>query len=310
MDLWQLKVFTSVIEKRSFSKAGEAIHLSQPTVSSHIKELEEHFGCRLMDRLGRETVPTKAGEILFSYAQKLLQIRDEAESAISDFLGRIQGHLVIGGSTIPSGYILPKMIAPLASAFPEISISFVAGDTAEIIDHITNGTIEVGLVGAKVNTHFINQEKLMDDEMKLIVPLSHKWSDLDQVECSMLFTEPFLAREQGSGTWKSITRSIEKAGFSAEKLSIIATLGNPASVIQAILSNAGISILSTIAVADLLESGRVKALKVKGVDLKRSFYITTHARRTLSPLSETFIKFIKKRFQENEPPLPESLEPK
>jgi DNA-binding transcriptional LysR family regulator len=296
MDLWQLKVFTSVVEKRSFSKAAEAIHLSQPTVSSHIKELEEHFGCRLMDRLGRETVPTKAGEILFSYAKKLLLLRDEAESAISDFQGKIRGHLVVGGSTIPSGYILPKMIAPLARAFSEVSISLVAGDTAEIIGQVTKGEIEVGIVGARVDSALVNQEKLVDDEMKLIVPSAHKWADLTQVECAMLFNEPFLAREQGSGTWRSITQSMEAAGFNPERLNIIATMGNTASVIQAVLGNAGISILSTIAVADLLESGRLKALTVKGLDLGRSFYITTHGKRTLSPLSKTFIKFIKESY--------------
>ncbi|MBI9091482.1 MAG: LysR family transcriptional regulator [Desulfobacterium sp.] len=296
MDLWQLKVFTSVVEKRSFSKAAEAIHLSQPTVSSHIKELEEHFGCRLMDRLGRETVPTKAGELLFSYAKKLLLLRDEAESAISDFQGKLRGHLKVGGSTIPSGYILPKMIAPLAKAFSEVSISLVAGDTAEIIDQVTQGEIEVGIVGARVDSPLVNQEKLVDDEMKLIVPASHKWADRDQVECSMLFSEPFLAREQGSGTWRSITKSMETAGFNTERLNIIATMGNTASVIQAVLANAGISILSTIAVADLLESGRLKALSVKGLDLRRSFYITTHGKRTLSPLSKTFIKFIKEKY--------------
>ncbi|MCP4114626.1 MAG: LysR family transcriptional regulator [Desulfobacteraceae bacterium] len=300
MDLWQLKVFTSVVEKRSFSKAAEAIHLSQPTVSSHIKELEEHFGCRLMDRLGRETVPTKAGEILFSYANKLLKLRDEAESAISDFQGKIRGHLVVGGSTIPSGYILPKIIGPLAREFSEVSISLVAGDTAEIIGQVSRGELEVGIVGARVdNNALVRQEKLVNDEMKLIIPASHKWADRDQVECAMLFNQPFLAREQGSGTWRSITKSMEAAGFDAERLNIIATMGNTASVIQAVLGNAGISILSTIAVADLLESGRLKALTVKGLDLGRSFYITTHGKRTLSPLSRTFIKFIKERFSED-----------
>ena len=96
MDLWQLKVFTSVVKEKSFSKAGETIFLSQPTVSSHIKDLETHFGCQLIDRLGREAVPTKAGELLHGYALKMLQLKEDTEAAISHFLGHAKGHLIIG----------------------------------------------------------------------------------------------------------------------------------------------------------------------------------------------------------------------
>ncbi|MDY0219544.1 MAG: selenium metabolism-associated LysR family transcriptional regulator [Desulfobacterium sp.] len=299
MDLWQLKVFINVVEQRSFSKAGEVIHISQPTVSSHIKELEDHFGCRLMDRMGRNTVPTKAGKILFSYAKRLLRLKNEAESAISDFLGKPKGHLVIGGSTIPSDYILPRIIAPLAQAFPEISLSFVTGDSTDTINRITEGEIEVGVVGAKVKSPLLVQEILVDDELKLVVPSSHRWADRREVSPAMLLTEPFLAREEGSGTLSAIAQSMEQAGFTTKDLKIIATMGNTASMIQAILNNAGISILSPIAVADLLDSGRLKALTVVGLDLKRSFYITTHGRRTLSPLSKTFIQFLKDHFRNN-----------
>jgi len=108
MDLWQLHIFVSVVQKKSFSKASEAINLSQPTVSTHIKELEEHFQCRLLDRLGKTTEPTRAGMILYDHAKQLLGLRDLTESAMLDFLGHTKGELNIGGSTIPAGYIIPK----------------------------------------------------------------------------------------------------------------------------------------------------------------------------------------------------------
>lgn len=293
MDLWQLKVFTSVVNQKSFSRAGKNIHISQPTVSSHIKELEEHFNCRLLDRLGREVMPTKAGQILYSYANKLLSLKDETESAISDFLGNIKGELIIGGSTIPAGYIIPKIIGPFAASFPDVFINMRAGDTAEIINNILNGEMETGIVGAMVEHPEISQEKLVDDEMKLIIPASHKWAGQKQINCSLLFTEPFIAREEGSGTWESITESMGESGFIPEDLKIIARMGNTASVIQGIINNAGVSILSTIAVEDAVNTGRLKALSVKGLNLKRGFYITTHKKRTLSPISQAFIKFIK-----------------
>jgi DNA-binding transcriptional LysR family regulator len=101
MDLWQLNIFCRVIELKSFSRAGNAVHLSQPTISSHIKDLEDHFDCRLIDRLSKEAIPTKAGELLYSYAKRMLALRDETETALAEYNGKIRGRLVIGGSTIP-----------------------------------------------------------------------------------------------------------------------------------------------------------------------------------------------------------------
>jgi DNA-binding transcriptional LysR family regulator len=293
MDLWQLKVFVNVVRHKSFSKAGETIHLSQPTVSSHIKELEDHFGCRLIDRLGREALPTKAGEILYGYAKRLLTLKDETEAAISGFLGRIRGHLTIGGSTIPSGYILPRLIGPFARQYPDVTLTLMAGDTAEIVRAVVRGDAEAGLVGARVNNPQIVQERIIDDEMKLVVPADHPWAGREAIPCDLLFQEPFLAREPGSGTGTSLARSMAEAGFSAERLRIVVHMGNTASVIQGILSGAGVSILSTMAVQDQIQSGRLRALSVEGLDLKRGFYLTTHRKRTLSPIAETFIAFLK-----------------
>ncbi|MCD4719357.1 MAG: LysR family transcriptional regulator, partial [Desulfobacula sp.] len=161
MDLWQLYIFVSVVENKSFSKASKAINLSQPTVSSHIKELENYFQCRLLDRLGKTTEPTKAGEILYQYSKKLLALRDQAKSAMHDFLGRTKGAFFIGGSTIPSGYIIPKLIGPFSTQFPDISIELTAGDTLQIVQKIKNGKIEIGIVGAKIDDPQIKQERLV-----------------------------------------------------------------------------------------------------------------------------------------------------
>ena len=293
VDLWQLKVFTSVVVHKSFSRAGEAIYLSQPTVSSHIKELEEHFGCRLIDRLGRQALPTKAGELLFSYAQRLLNLKDETESAVSDFLGSIRGSLTIGGSTIPAGYIIPKLIGPFATEHPEVSLCLKTGDTAEVVELISRGEAEVGIVGAKVKNPQIHQEKILQDEMKLIVPPSHPWAVKEIVACDKLFQESFLSREEGSGTWKSIAQSMIQAGYDPANLNILAIMGSTFSVIQSIKNLAGISILSTIAVEEDLSQGHLAALSVDGLDLQRCFYLTTHKKRTPSPLSKAFIRFLK-----------------
>ncbi len=296
MDIWQLKIFKNVVEKKSFSRASKAIHLSQPTVSSHIKDLEEHFECKLLDRLGREVVPTKPGEILYSYATRILSLTMEAETAVFEFFGNVKGDLIVGGSTIPAGYIIPRLIGPFSRQFPGVNISVLAGDTDQIIKRVEKGEAEIGIVGASTNNPKIDQEKLINDEMKLIVPYSHKWADREEIHKSMLFDDPFLLREEGSGTWKSILKSMEDAMLNPLDFNIAARMGSTAAIIQGILSKAGISILSTIAVEDDITTGRLKALTVRGLNLHRSFYIVTHKKRTLSPIAREFLNFLKLRF--------------
>lgn len=296
MDLWQLNIFCKVVELKGFSKAGDAIHLSQPTISSHIKDLENHFECQLIDRLGKKAVPTKAGELLYHYARKLIALRDETQAAMAEFHGRIKGRLVIGGSTIPGGYILPKCIGAFTTVYPEVTISLIIGDTDQIIQDVLSGSPEFGIVGAKTSNKNICQEKLIEDEMRLIVTGDHKWADKKHINPDLMFKEPFIVRERGSGTLKSIKLSLKEKGYASENLNIVAEMGSTEAVIQGIKSNVGVSILSTIAVAEELKAGTLKALTIKELNLKRNFYLITHKQRSPSPICKAFIHFLKKEF--------------
>lgn len=296
MDLWQLKVFVAVVDHRSFSKASEAINLSQPTVSSHIKELETFFNCQLLDRMGKSTEPTMAGKLLYGYALKILNLKNEAETRVFDFLGKAKGELTIGGSTIPSGFILPRLIGRFSTEYPDVNIQLTAGDTLQIATDIIDGRTEIGIIGARIEKTAIRQERLLSDEMKLIIPANHPWAKMDSVRCEDLIKEKIIAREKGSGTWKSILDSMIRAKFSPDKIRPVITMGNTTSVIQGILNNVGISILSTIAVEDDLKLGRLKALSIREVNLNRHFYLTLPSRRTLSPICKKFIQFLQRQF--------------
>ena len=299
MDLWQLNIFRKVVELEGFSKASKAVHLSQPTISSHIKALENHFGCQLIDRLGKKAVPTKAGELLYSYASRLIALRDETEAAMSEFQGTIKGRLVIGGSTIPGGYILQRFIGLFTKDYPEVTISMVVGDTDQIIKDILAGGLELAVVGAKTADKRILQKKLIEDEMKLIIPSDHKWTGKKRININTMLQEPFIIREHGSGTLKSIQLSLMEKGYSSDNLNIIAEMGSTAAVIQGIKSKVGVSILSTIAVAEELQGGTLKALVINELNLKRNFYLTTYKQRSTSPLSKAFIEFLKKELKES-----------
>ncbi len=301
MDLWHLKIFCKVIEHKSFSKAGDTVYISQPTVSSHIRDLESHFGCRLVDRLSREAVPTKAGELLYSYAKELISLYAEMESALTGFHGSIKGSLVIGGSTIPGEYILPGIAGSFTKTYPEIKLSLIIGDTEKIINDTLSGIIELGVVGAAKKDKRIQQEALIDDQMRLIVPSGHKWGKKKSVTINMLKEEPFIIRERGSGTLKSIEQNFYKAGYDINDLNIAAQMGSTEAVRQGIKNQVGISILSTIAVKEDLKTGSLKALAIEGLDLSRSFYLTLSKTRTLSPLCNAFIAHMKTELQPKQP---------
>jgi DNA-binding transcriptional LysR family regulator len=304
MDLWQLNILTKVVELKSFSKAGAAIHLSQPTVSSHIKDLEEHFECRLIDRMGKEALPTRAGELLYGYAKRLLALKDEAETALSQFKGKTRGHLVIGGSTIPGGYILPQIIAGFLNRFPDVTVSLEISDTEKIMEAILDGQIEIGLVGAPANDKNLVQEPVIDDHLSLIIPADHPWKDRTSVTPDLLMEAPFIAREQGSGTLKSLVQCLNKSGFDVRSLRVVATMGNTAAVRQAVKSGLGVSILSPCAVEDDLKNGSLKALSIDGINLTRHFYLTRHKARTASPLCASFMDYLKGHLQEPGTPRP------
>jgi DNA-binding transcriptional LysR family regulator len=293
MDLWQLHIFCRVVEWRSFSKAAEAVHLSQPTVSSHIRDLEAHFGCPLIDRLSKEAVPTDAGRLLYGYARRLLALRDELETAMAQYQGKMRGRLVIGGSTIPGGYLLPRVVGQFKKRYPQVMLSLTIADTDRIVAGVLEGALELGVVGAESRDKNIFQEILASDEMRLIVPAGHPWAPKKKIVLAQLLTEPYIARERGSGTLRSLQESLRRQGHELGELNIVAEMGSTEAVLQGIKAGIGVSILSTLAIAEDLASGRLKAVAVEGLDLTRRFYLTRHRQRSLSPLGSAFIEFLK-----------------
>lgn len=293
MDLWRLHIFCKVVELRSFSKAANTVYLSQPTVSSHIKDLEDHFECKLIDRLGREVAPTKAGQLLYGYAVKMIALKEDIEKALAEFQGKIKGHLTIGGSTIPGGYILPPLLGRFKQACPEVTVTLIERDTAEIIRDTIDGRVELGIVGAEAREAQLAQQKIMDDEMFVIVPAGHRWAARGAVAVEDLVAEPFIMREPGSGTRKSIEQVLDKSGHWLGQLNVVAEMGSPEAIRQAIKAGMGISILSEYAVADDLTAGSLRKVGIKGFPFQRAFYLIMHKHRTRSPLCRAFVKFLK-----------------
>jgi DNA-binding transcriptional LysR family regulator len=292
MDLRQLEVFARVVETRSFSRAAEALRLTQSTISEHVRLLEEEIGTRLFDRLGRETVPTRAGELLHGYAQRLLALRAEARQALQQFLGQISGTLQVGASTIPGEYVLPPMIGAFREKFPQVSIALHIADSREIAEAVVEGRAELGVVGARPEQRTLQAVELMSDELVVVVPPGHAWFGRRLVTLDELRPEPLIVREPGSGSRQALERALDDAGPGLAGLRVIAEMGSTSAIKQAVKAGVGVSIMSRRAVEEECRHGLVWCAKIKDLPFTRHFYVVTHSGRSRSPLCQAFLDFL------------------
>jgi len=290
MDIRRLELFCKVVELKNFTRAAEAVRLSQPSVSEHIRLLEEAVGERLLDRLGREVQPTPAGEILHRYARQIIRLRDEALQAINQFRGELSGRLLLGASTIPGSYLLPRYIEPFKEKFPLIRITVRIGDTEQMLAELLEGEVELAVVGARKKESRIEFVELLKDELVLAVPPGHPWAGRNGVALADLQGVPFVLREVGSGTRSAMTEALGAAGFEVGTLQVLAEMGNNEAVRQAVKAGVGVSILSRISLTEDLERGEVAVVAIRGVEMQRHIYLARRRNRQLSPLARAFEK--------------------
>ncbi len=292
MDLRQLEIFAKVAELGSFSRAAEALFLTQPTVSEHIRTLEEELGVRLLDRLGRGAAVTRAGQLLLSHATRMLALQREAAQAIDNFKGRMSGELLVGASTIPGEYVLPPIIGRFKDKFPDISTTLLIGDSQTVVDWVADGRAEVGVVGARLSHRGVEYKELMPDDVVVVVPVSHPWHGRKQATLEELRAEPLLVRERGSGTRAAFERALAEASVDLGSFRIVGEMGSTQAIKQAVKAGVGLSVVSKRAVEEECRSRVLWCLRLKDLKVTRSFYIATHKERSRSPLAEAFRAFL------------------
>jgi DNA-binding transcriptional LysR family regulator len=292
MDLRALEVFCKIVELRSFSRAAEAVHLTQPTVSGHIKALETELELRLFDRAGRTVTPTRAGELLHSYARRILALRDETLQAINEHKGGLKGHLTVGGSSIPGAYILPPLVAAFKRAHPDVTMTLHVIDSREIVRGVIEGIYEVGMVGARFEEGRVHYKPFTQDELVLAVPAGHPWAGRGTVRLSELAGQSFIMRERGSGTRKVMERALGDHDVDPGSLRVVLEVTGNEAVRQALRAGAGIAVISRRAIEDDIRCKTVTALRIHGVKLLRDFFLVTHRSRSRSPLGNAFLSFL------------------
>lgn len=253
-----------------------------------MQNLEARLNCRLFDRLGRSILPTAAAELLYPRALAILDDLRRLEDDITTTGNAMSGELVIGASTIPGTYIIPAAAAAFKSEFPGISFEIRINDSTKIVEAIAGNELFIGVVGAKIPTARLQYQQFTEDELILVSAGSKVVAA--EITMAELCTLPFIVRERGSGTRKSIESLLAKNHSSLDRLNICATLGSSAAVKEAVKANLGVSILSRLAVRDELLCGTIKEIAVTDLTMKRHFYIVTSPKRTLPNQYQEFLK--------------------
>ncbi len=297
LDFRKLQVFTLVMEQRSFSKAAELCYLTQPTVSGHIKLLEEHFDLTLFDRHTREVVPTPAGTLLYRYAKRIVRLVEEMEREMASYKGGRKGKLRLGGSTIPGQYILPFLLRDFNAKFPDVRVAVQIADTRVIAEMVAEGELEAAIIGAKVLESNLVHEPCYEDEIILVIRKDFKIPKIN-LEKGFLEPEelkylPLIVREKGSGTWLTTKKALRAIGASPERLNTVAELGSTEAVRQAVKAGLGAAFISRRAVQEELEENILVDIPVEGLSIKRNFYLVYPSRKTLSPTAQMFVNFVK-----------------
>ena len=294
LDLRKLEVFYWVAEFKSFSLAADHLSLRQPTVSAHIRELEQRLGAKILNRIGGEITPTALGQVLLERAKALLALKRETQAALHNFQGRVRGELLVGGSNIPGEFILPRKLGAFIRKYPEVRPILRIGDSAGIVEAVLDGKVEVGFVGFKGGDGRLNFQGVWKDEMVLAVPKGHPWTRFKEVDLSDLKKEGFISREEGSGTLRSFRSLLSRKVKEPETLlNVIMVLGSTEAIKEALIAGHGVSILSRTSIQREIEDGLLKEVPIRGLKLERDFYQVFHRRRTLSPVSQAFIQFLK-----------------
>ncbi|MFO7830804.1 MAG: selenium metabolism-associated LysR family transcriptional regulator [Desulfuromonadaceae bacterium] len=288
MDIRRLEIFCAVVDKGSFTRAADAVFISQPSVSENIRILEQQLGEKLVDRLGRQAHPTHAGKILYKYARKMIQIQNDAKQAISSYQGNLTGLMSVGASTVPGAFLLPGLLQSFKQLYPQAQLQLLISGSARVVDDVLNGTLELGLVGSKPRDQRLVHERVFNDELQLVVHPDHPFASRKEVNAGELLDVPFVMREYGSGTRTEMSAALKDAELDAGQLRVIADVGSNEAVREAVKSGIGVAILSALAVRDDIGRNKLAAVGINGVKMPRSFYLIHRSGRQHSPLAAAF----------------------
>ena len=291
MEFKQLEAFVAGVDDGSFSEAARKLYLTQPTISAHVRSLEEELHTKLILRTTKKTTITTRGYQLYDSAVRMLEIRN---NLLENFTG-VQKHMIdLAASTIPSSYLLPEILAAFGKTHPDIYFHSIQADSAESINRVLDGTVDLALVGQNTRDETCVFLPFCQDELVIATPITNHYLGLQNKSVTFedFIKDPIIIREKGSGTKKEMDLFLEQIGVTPSDLNVIARMNDLEGIKKSIVNGLGISILSARSAIDLQKTKQILLFPLEESAHKRTFYIVYSKNRILKPHVRQFIQFV------------------
>jgi DNA-binding transcriptional LysR family regulator len=285
MNLHLLRIFHTVGEHASFSRAAEHLGISQPAVSKALRELEDQLDVVLIERGARIVSLTEAGQVLFEYAGGIFAMERAALEALQAYSNLERGRLRIGASMTVAGYWLPGYVADFAQAHPGITLSLISANTQTVADRLLACDVDIALVEGPVEDERIESRPWRDETLLIVAPPDSALAEAGTVSAADLSKVTWVVREHGSGTREVMNRWLDKLGIVPTRT---IEAGSTEAVIQTVAAGGGVSMVPRVSSADQIALGKVATLTLPGVQLTRQLYRLRLPRRPLSPAALAF----------------------
>ncbi len=290
MNLHQLRIFYTVARLGSFSRAAEELRISQPSVSIQVADLERSLGVELFEQLGRRIYLTEAGRVLEDYARRLLSLADEARAALDEVKGMRRGRLALGATTTPGTYILPRALGRYQERCPQVVVTLEIGAARRIQEKLARNELDLGVMGADSLSSDLVAEPLVDDELVLVAHPAHPLVASGIAHPRSLRDHRLILRERGSGTREAVEAAFREAGI---QVPVHMELASTEAIKEAVAAGAGAAILSRFAVAADLAAGRLAAVPLADLVIRRRLVVVRHRDKRLSQAATVFVEILR-----------------
>lgn len=288
---FRLKVFFTVANRLSFTKAAKELFITQPAISKHIQELEEQYKIKFFERNGSKISLTNAGELLLKHTKNIFEVYREIDFDMSALINQQRGLLRLGASTTISQYIIPPLLARFQKKLQEIKVNLLNGNTEQIEKALLNKEIEIGIVEGQSKNQSIKYIEFLKDELVLVCNSKNPLISKEQVNQEDLKSMRFVMREQGSGTLEVIEYALKPFEINLSQLTIEMQLGSTESIKSYLMNSDCVAFISIHAIEKELKNNELVILDIDNLVIERFFYIIT-LQGKVDALSELFIKNI------------------
>src|SRR5438105_9669170 len=300
MGLRRLQVFHAVAKHLSFTKAAEALFMTQPAVSLQTKHCEEQLNTRLFDRTKGRIAITAAGALALEYAERILALSAELDTRMKELSGQLAGPLLIGASMTIGEYVLPQLIGKFKARFPAVMPTLFVGNSEAVQERVAERTLDLGFIEGDSHLASLSSEVCCEDELQVVCAPSHPLAQERFALPSALTQHPYINREPGSGTREVIDRYLAKAGVAPDSLNVVVELGSPEAIKGLVATGLGFAIMSHVIVAKELQLGQLVQIPLRP-RLTRNFSAVYPKERFHSRLVASFLAFAKEQLASAQP---------